>query len=110
MSGVREGIYPFDEDILACSAYGPGQENDLSLLWQAGISQEDPDKIKGQKGKPSKEHSKMHFGFSYVGLIYLVMLFAPNIKWARNKRRLRDMEHVCSFCHILFSCDGKEVS
>ena len=27
----------------------------------------------------------MHFGFSYVGLIYLVMLFAPNIKWARNK-------------------------
>ena len=45
MSGVREGIYPFDEDILACSAYGPEQENDLSLLWQAGISQESPDKI-----------------------------------------------------------------
>lgn len=28
---------------------------------------------------------KMHFGFSYVGLIYLLMLFIPNIKWAKNK-------------------------
>ncbi len=27
----------------------------------------------------------MHFGFSYVGLIYLIMLFVPNIKWAKNK-------------------------
>ena len=27
----------------------------------------------------------MHLGFSYVGLIYLIMLFAPNIKWAKNK-------------------------
>ena len=27
----------------------------------------------------------MHFGFSYVGLIYLLMLFIPNIKWAKNK-------------------------
>ena len=27
----------------------------------------------------------MHPGFSYVGLIYLIMLFAPNIKWAKNK-------------------------
>ncbi len=27
----------------------------------------------------------MHFGFSYIGLIYLIMLFVPNIKWAQNK-------------------------
>lgn len=26
-----------------------------------------------------------HFGFSYVGLIYLLMLWVPNILWARNK-------------------------
>ncbi len=25
-----------------------------------------------------------HFGFSYTGLIYLLMLFIPNIIWARN--------------------------
>ncbi|MCR5468282.1 MAG: alpha/beta hydrolase [Lachnospiraceae bacterium] len=28
---------------------------------------------------------KMHFGFSYVGIIYLIMLFVPNIIWAKNK-------------------------
>lgn len=27
----------------------------------------------------------LHFGFSYVGLIYLLMLFIPNIIWAKNK-------------------------
>ena len=27
----------------------------------------------------------MHFGFSYIGLIYLVMLMVPNIFWAKNK-------------------------
>lgn len=27
----------------------------------------------------------MHFGFSYVGLIYLVMLMLPNIIWTRNQ-------------------------
>ena len=27
----------------------------------------------------------MYFGFSYVGLIYLIMLMVPNIKWAKNK-------------------------
>lgn len=26
-----------------------------------------------------------HLGFSYVGLIYLLMLFIPNIIWAKNK-------------------------
>lgn len=27
----------------------------------------------------------MHFGFSYVGLIYLVMLFVPNLLWTKHK-------------------------
>ena len=27
----------------------------------------------------------MHFGFSYVGLIYLIMLFTPNIIWSKNQ-------------------------
>ena len=27
----------------------------------------------------------MHFGFSYVGLIYLVMLMLPNILWTKNQ-------------------------
>lgn len=27
----------------------------------------------------------MHFGFSYVGLIYLAMLFIPNLFWTKNK-------------------------
>ena len=27
----------------------------------------------------------MHFGFSYVGLIYIVMLTVPNVIWAKNK-------------------------
>ena len=27
----------------------------------------------------------MHFGFSYVGLIFLVLLFVPNFFWAKNK-------------------------
>lgn len=26
-----------------------------------------------------------HFGFSYVGLIFLVMLFVPNFFWTKNK-------------------------
>lgn len=29
-----------------------------------------------------------HFGFSYVGLIYLLMLFIPNIIW--TKRRITE--------------------
>ena len=27
----------------------------------------------------------MHFGFSYVGLFFLLMLFIPNFIWAKNK-------------------------
>jgi len=29
----------------------------------------------------------MHFGFSYVGLIYLAMLMIPNLIWAKNRPR-----------------------
>ena len=27
----------------------------------------------------------MHFGFSYIGLLYLVLLFVPNLIWIRHK-------------------------
>ena len=27
----------------------------------------------------------MHFGFSYIGLIWLIMLFVPNFIWTKNK-------------------------
>ncbi|MDE7384649.1 MAG: hypothetical protein K2M84_02705, partial [Anaeroplasmataceae bacterium] len=27
----------------------------------------------------------LHFGFSYIGLIFLLMLFIPNIIWAKFK-------------------------
>lgn len=27
----------------------------------------------------------MHFGFSYVGLVFLIMLFVPNIIWGKNQ-------------------------
>lgn len=30
----------------------------------------------------------MNFGFSYVGLIYLLMLFIPNILWSKKSRRI----------------------
>lgn len=33
----------------------------------------------------------MRLGFSYVGLIYLVMLMVPNIKWANNKPKDYDL-------------------
>lgn len=29
----------------------------------------------------------MHFGFSYIGLIFLIMLFVPNMFWTKNKPR-----------------------
>ena len=32
----------------------------------------------------------MNFGFSYVGLIFLIMLFVPNIIWTKNKPREYD--------------------
>lgn len=32
----------------------------------------------------SKKVSKMRFGFSYVGAIFLLMLFVPDIIWSKN--------------------------
>ena len=29
----------------------------------------------------------MHFGFSYIGLLFLIMLTAPNLLWTKNKPR-----------------------
>ncbi len=29
----------------------------------------------------------MHFGFSYVGLVFLLMLFVPNLIWAKHQPR-----------------------
>lgn len=29
----------------------------------------------------------MHFGFSYVGLLYLLMLIVPNLVWTKNQPR-----------------------
>lgn len=29
----------------------------------------------------------MHFGFSYIGLIWLLMLFVPNFFWTKNRPR-----------------------
>ena len=33
----------------------------------------------------------MHFGFSYVGLIFLVMLMVPNLLWTKNKPQNYDI-------------------
>ena len=32
----------------------------------------------------------MHFGFSYIGLIFLLMLFVPNFFWTKNKPKNYD--------------------
>lgn len=33
-----------------------------------------------------------HLGFSYVGLLYLLLLFLPNLLWVRNKPREYDSQ------------------
>ena len=57
------------------------------------------------------------FGFSYVGVIYLLMLFIPNIIWAKNKPKGYDAsdenktlgffervgEALCTCCVLIFS-------
>jgi hypothetical protein len=58
-----------------------------------------------------------HFGFSYVGLVYLLMLFIPNIIWSRHQPKdydptgenkvLQVFERVgqvcCTYSILLFS-------
>jgi len=59
-----------------------------------------------------------HFGFSYVGLIYLLMLFIPNIIWSKNQPIDYDTTHenrilllferagqVCCTCTALIFSD-----
>lgn len=59
-----------------------------------------------------------HLGFSYVGLVYLLMLFIPNIIWSRNlpidydntqeNKLLLGLERVgqvCCSCSILIFSD-----
>ena len=59
-----------------------------------------------------------HFGFSYVGLIYLLMLFIPNIIWAKNQPQGKDgmkenkilllferIGQVCCTCSVLIFSD-----
>ncbi len=57
------------------------------------------------------------FGFSYIGLIYLLMLFIPNLIWAKNQPVDYDASHEskillvlervgqigCTFCALVFS-------
>lgn len=42
----------------------------------------------------------MHFGFSYVGLIFLLMLIVPNIIWTRYKPKDYD-NYVCNENKVL---------
>ena len=37
----------------------------------------------------------MHFGFSYIGLIFLLMLFIPNFFWTKNKPKDYDEYAKC---------------
>lgn len=59
-----------------------------------------------------------HLGFSYIGLIYLIMLWIPNIIWVKNKPVDYDSTHenktlllferigqVCCTCSILIFSD-----
>jgi len=47
----------------------------------------------------------MHFGFSYVGLIYLAMLFIPNLFWTKNKPESYDT-YVKNESRILRNFEG----
>lgn len=55
----------------------------------------------------------MQFGFSYVGVLFLVMLLVPNLIWSKHKpvdydkyvgnenRILRGLEDGCSVSNLL---------
>ena len=53
----------------------------------------------------------MSFGFSYVGLIWLIMLFVPNLIWTNHMPTTRKL--TCSqcghkgFCVEIWGGDGK---
>ena len=37
----------------------------------------------------------MNLGFSYIGLIFLLMLMIPNIIWSKNKPKEYDNYYYC---------------
>ena len=41
-----------------------------------------------------------HLGFSYVGVIYLLMLFIPNIFWTKNQPVGYDFRHENKILHL----------
>ena len=43
----------------------------------------------------------MHLGFSYIGLIFLILLFVPNLLWAKNKPKDYD-KYVGNENKVLF--------
>ncbi|MBU5312820.1 hypothetical protein KQI38_12315 [Tissierella carlieri] len=64
-----------------------------------------------------------HLGFSYIGLIYLLMLFIPNIIWSKNQPidydntqenkillLLERVGQVCCTCSVLIFSDFNIVS
>ncbi len=46
----------------------------------------------------------MHFGFSYVGLIFLVMLMVPNLLWTKNLPKDYD-KYVGNENRVLLICE-----
>lgn len=42
-----------------------------------------------------------HLGFSYIGLIFLILLFVPNIIWARRKPQGYTSENEKKYCWLL---------
>ena len=48
----------------------------------------------------------MSFGFSYIGLIWLVLLFVPNIIWTKNKPQDYEEYATNLFFPILTIRDG----
>lgn len=50
----------------------------------------------------------MNFGFSYLGLIYLVMLFVPNFFWTKNQPKDYD-KYVVNEKKVLLAFDLMDI-
>lgn len=50
----------------------------------------------------------MTFGFSYVGLIFLILLFVPNLIWTKNRPKDYD-QYACNENKILLGVYGKSL-
>ena len=42
----------------------------------------------------------IHFGFSYIGLIFLLMLFIPNIYWTQHKPKDYEKNDGIELCKV----------